>query len=67
MASNLPPGCHESDLPGYTDITCSFCDGTGQISIAVEAPNQECDMCDGWGYVTYTHDNDDTYGDQNGY
>lgn len=49
MGWNLPPGCRESDLPGYNDIevelsfTCRECGRTFEAEATVDARGSEAE------------------------
>ena len=59
MASNLPPGCRESDIPGYNDVDCPLCGGTGVNPDPDDVDTDEdddidpddCPECEGTGSV----------------
>lgn len=42
MASNLPDGVREDDLPGYWDTECEYCEELGET-------DPECEYCEGTG------------------
>ena len=48
---NLPPGCFESDLPGWFDCECPDCHGEGFFLSQDEATEERCETCDGSGEI----------------